>query len=222
MININYNKWNSAAPINSICQTYTNKVEGRWNMSWKERGRISHFQQAWVWKRNQPSNREPLFLGFAPRELMKPLPCVRTEHDNAMKGHSCSRGSLSLSSKAGVILSKRTRCTVRNPLNACPQQLDRNRLLRDLYLLCPTEACTHLCPLQKKNLHNVGASLLSMPSFLFSFLPLLCLEYHQQCPAQQVLPCPFLTINSSWQRMEGDFQRKGYLSWNWKAGRSGA
>lgn len=119
-------------------------------MSWKERERISHFQQAWGWKRNQPSNREPLFLGFAPRELMKPLPCVRTEHDNAMKGHSCSRGSLSLSSKAGVILSKRTRCTVRNPLNACPQQLDRNRPLRDLYLLCPTEACTHLCPLQKK------------------------------------------------------------------------
>lgn len=114
------------------------------------RGRISHFQQAWGCKRNQPSNREPLFLGFAPRELMNPLPCVRTEHDNAMKGHSCSWGCLSLPGKAGVILSKRTRCTVRNPLNACPQQLDRNRPLRDLYLLCPTEACTHLCPLQKK------------------------------------------------------------------------
>lgn len=110
---------------------------------------MSHFQQAWGWKRNQPSNREPLFLGFAPRELMKPLPCVRAKHVNAMNGYSCSWGSLSLSGKAGVILSKRTRCTVRNPLNTCPQQLNRNRILRDLYRLCPTEACTHLCPLPK-------------------------------------------------------------------------
>lgn len=168
------------------------------------RGRISHFQQVWGCKRNQPSNREPLFLGFAPRELMNPLPCVRTEHDNAMKGHSCSWGCLSLPGKAGVILSKRTRCTVRNPLNACPQQLDRNRPLHDLYLLCPTEACTHLCPLQK-NLQNVGASLLSVPPFLFSSLPLLCLDYRQQCPAQQVAPLPIPDNQFFLAKNEGGF-----------------
>lgn len=137
-----------------------------------------------------------------------------------MNGYSCSWGSLSLSGKAGVILSKRTRCTVRNPLNTCPQQLNRNRILCDLYLLCPTEACTHLCPLPKTPEHwhqpsfNASISILvPPPSSVWNIISNALLN---RCSS-----CPFLAINSSWQRMKGDFQRKGYLSWNLKEGKSG-
>lgn len=156
------------------------------------RGRMSQFQQAWGWKQNQPSNWEPLFLGFVPRELKKPLPCVRAEHGNVTKGHSSSWDSLSLSGKAGMILSKRTRCTVRNPFNTCPQQLETESSVISTSCALPKPAPTSV---HSNKLQNVGTSLLSMPPFLFLFpLPLSGISSAMPCSTGVPPACSWQSI----------------------------